>query len=598
MDVVAASEETLRWAREDPNPDQSGRQVWHSIREDFHLACRLVGDHLKSKIDPLLKETRASLNSFPTDDSKAQSRSLRALEQLQALWDSPEVQAAAWADLVACCRSTKCSRDRLAMQRDIFWRMIQSSERGAEALSGQLNWILSGEFSAVSGALIELGDIDAAHNVQSSKDPQTEANKLDHIDLCKRIIEQSPRRAQNVFWLAFRRARISVNILEIGSVTLLDSQWMRSVLDHGGRYYDQLPRELLDSRNVEILDTRIFPGKSDWVFARVDLGVDAISGSRTRAVKIAQAAILPAQFKSGRRFNWRLLDGGVRFMDGEIAGWQEFHSINEEDYRNWTDDDTGSKLAVMQSAISRALSTKHQEMSKIASLIGDFLKCAELSPERAVPIAVSIIEKGRRSVGIDDWSGYLDVFWKSAWIRHQMIDQLSETLRHSTNIRQLPGGPTSEHSSRVARLRSTITTSQNATYRVNFGEGLNAISELVIIHPPHTDVGRLVRTTARRYASSGALRAWRDELSADWKRSNDRLLRVRNAIVHAGPVTEYSAVSALSFASDLACQAIDLKLETILNQKNDSEAHDSHKIGMNSWIASLDSITNPSELFE
>jgi hypothetical protein len=66
-------------------------------------------------------------------------------------------------------------------------------------------------------------------------------------------------------------------------------------------------------------------------------------------------------------------------------------------------------------------------------------------------------------------------------------------------------------------------------------KGLDALPELTRRFHQHDRFGRRVRSTADGFSLT-ALREWNAVLAKDWRLVLDRLIRIRNALAHGGPI--------------------------------------------------------------
>jgi hypothetical protein len=76
-------------------------------------------------------------------------------------------------------------------------------------------------------------------------------------------------------------------------------------------------------------------------------------------------------------------------------------------------------------------------------------------------------------------------------------------------------------------------------------------------------------TRLRNRISSGkATAAWIDELMTDFDRLSDRAWRVRNVLVHGGPVADEAAASVLSFVESAATDALHMAIKGLLSDRD------------------------------
>jgi hypothetical protein len=105
---------------------------------------------------------------------------------------------------------------------------------------------------------------------------------------------------------------------------------------------------------------------------------------------------------------------------------------------------------------------------------------------------------------------------------------------------------------------------------------LEALPELAALFPVHTQLGRQLRTLDTHLSSLTRLNAWCEELADEWKRLDQRLQRLRNAISHGGPFQDEGVASTSRLGKRLAAWSLSLALEGILEDKTIATTHDEH----------------------
>lgn len=114
----------------------------------------------------------------------------------------------------------------------------------------------------------------------------------------------------------------------------------------------------------------------------------------------------------------------------------------------------------------------------------------------------------------------------------------------------------------------------------------------------HTQLGRQLRTLDTHLVSPTSFSGWCAELTDEWKRLDQRLQRLRNAISHGGPFHDEGVASTSRFGQRLAAQSLSLALEGILEGKTIATAHDEHlQRDLAWWDDRLTASTVPAAIF-
>ncbi|WP_433358828.1 hypothetical protein [Streptosporangium sp. CA-115845] len=586
VDAVVAAEEVAGWlADRRPYDRKHHKPAWTSAIKDFTDAVTRLGPDLQAALQPELQTAHDCLAGFPGASNAPDRQPPRtALHALQQRWADPLVLEAAWRDLLAACRDEHATYDLIAGRRDLFWRLAQFTGRHPRELSSELCMVLDGSAFDVTCAKVTLGDIAPApaDDDWGEGEQVSELSEGEILELCRRLLLQPPEKARHVVWLAFTNAVPPLVVQDIGPVTLYEGEWLRARLKDGfPQLLHGLPAELTAGHSQ--FRFQDLPEGGDTVLVRVDLGEEVFADAVHVARERIHALVGLARFRTSSA-TWRPLEGYLHAINGLIGSVGRFRSP-EADRGRLLFNPVGRELVDLTPKLWEKLAHADKELKETVGAIHWWEHAQEHPSLSALILNVRVLELTATRVSPLTWTGYLDTYLKSAWIRATVNASLFRVVLEALADAE---GAAADHHAELRSLRRTIETSKAAVI-VNFDgvAAVQALPRLIQIHPLHTRIGRNLRQLASRLDSPAALATWCEQIEGRWEVARARLRRSRNAIAHGGPITSEAIAALDDLGRYLSAWSLSLLLDSSNAASDITQPHEEFRTQADTWYQGL-----------
>ena len=587
LDLLSASSEFEGWLRDRRLYDKRHGHGWLSAITDFTQSARQIGPRLKTALKP---ELRRALDTADSLRAGIQSKGPAVLKThlpsrlsadhavyaaFKSRWTEPTVRGAAWQDFVEACRDETVSYDAIALRRDLFWHLMRAAGYDPQRLSQLLSGVLADIDWYVTDAQLWIGDIaDEQFSAPRPMDQAAGLTETQRLALCQRMVTQQPKQAHRVIWLAFDRAGPGTGLHELGAVTFWHSELLQAILKDGvsPSWESRIPREL-QSAQVAVVSPDL-PTGPDITLARVDLGNGAFTDPVRIAAEQAESVVALAGFRADE-LRWRRIDGYLDFMDGRP------HKIGSFGAPDRLDDMVppmhtqfmAAELDRLSPRLTKHLPIADPDLTEVVQAVRWWQQARTQTPLAALLLDVRALEVIASRVGTT-WEKYIGDYLRTTWVRLSIQGALTGTVHAAVHRAQSLSSE--EHRRRVEAHRAAIMSFVEGGFTIDPGKCLDALPELAALFPVHTQLGRQLRTLDTHLISLTSLNAWCAELTDEWKRLDQRLQRLRNAISHGGPFQDEGVASTSRLGQRLAAWSLSLALEGILEGKTIATAHDEH----------------------
>lgn len=555
LDIITATKDTHAWVSDTRKYSEKHRPAWVGSIKDLWRAIDALGPAVKAELDSPIKRLRTGLAEMPYKATATSERknAQAAIEYWATKLSDPSVVGASWLDLVNSSSNERISWEKLAQYRDTVWALAQNIGHSLTPSSAAttVQAILHDQKLDVANARIAAGIVSPSTE-QGLDDPWGTAglSRAERVELCQSFLG-SPNypTAHNVFWFAFDQADAPAMRGDYGSVQIFDSEWLYGNLVNDGPFKHELPEELLTEG---FFDAEHLPHERGVALMRVDLGQCKIAESQTLAEEVARTIVEFARPWDGA--SWRFRSGYLHSIDGHIRGFGTFGVAEHMEKSRWIYSQHGSNLHDLIPQVSDYLPWLTPEFRQTVRAKQWLHEAGNTSDPARLLLTVRVLELHSSwiSGGQDAWTKYSRQYLKKAWIIDAICGQYVNRLREGltgSGFRIIPDDQTT-------RMREIFLKFQrsegNDRYRFVLSEALPHITWLADVYGAHTIIGRQLADLARKASSAQLLRQFVERSSQDFNNLLERLQRLRNSIMHGGPIPEESITPPINFGRYLA----------------------------------------------
>jgi hypothetical protein len=505
-------------------------------------------------------------------DPALRRRLHRAQEQVATRLNAANALIAIWADLLV-------SPSHPAAEGEVrcLAALLGAQGRRSTDVCNYLAEILGDDENAVARAREEEFDIER-------RGERAGLSVAERATLGAKVLRGEALRGEMVVWMRYGLAEIDVNNLKVGeAISFYQPQWLAERLAAGDRA--ELPSELQpkDYTSVEAL-TGIGGGEDGgvsgteleevpYVVVRVALGrvrsADALELARESVELLVSLLTLQGEDPSV----WVLAEDYVSFRDGQPAG-SSMHAPNvsgvtldqrsaiypramPEVVRNW-----GAEL-------KPHLPLRRPDLRGAAQLALWLRRARETWDPGRLVLCDRIFER------VAGWAGYTD--------RRQFIEQNLRLgwamgrvrLEVSDCWRAIADDPFARHHLLALEAWEEIKAyppleyeDNRESWRVNL-RGLMANLDFVVDRlKPETPLRERFGLLKLRFQDGSETARWIDQLLDDFDVFERRARRVRNSLIHGGPLSEESSRSVLAFVDWLAADALHTTIRGLLREED------------------------------
>ncbi|WP_238015161.1 hypothetical protein KZZ52_01880 [Dactylosporangium sp. AC04546] len=594
IDLLVALTELQAWLDHDRPYGGQQKSGWVSVVDDLQYAGTLIGpalrDELEPELDVLLSAVSVVPDAFEKDrtavSTAAGAAASAAVLAVRSKISTSAAAAAAWRDLAADCEASGTEYDLVAHRRDLFWRIVEAAGMNRREVASAVTGIVANRARSVFEARRRVGDTCADWPGPLE---QADLEESDRLALCARFIAAPPRVARHVVWVAFDKARLPTDSVAFGAVTFYWGDLIDGLV-RAERFTDpRLPAEWRDAGSW-FIPVDLAEG-ADVVYARVDLGLAAIPNAPDKALRMAEGAVALGKFYGGDTRNWTAMHGFLHFQDDRLSGVSPFVAAFEVPERSLNIDYTGAELEARSRTVGAHWTASDGDLSLLVDAVRIWQSVADQQPPAALAQYVQVIEHVAARVDQFAWYDYLQIVLRRRWIRGVIEEDLGNMLLATIHVLDTRSGLAP---SAVKSLQARVLERREGEQMVNMVEGLSALPEIGDALSPFTRTARQVRSLLRRLASPAAIADLADSIDEGWGRARVRLQRVRNCIVHGGPVTAAGVGSVQPFARQLAAMSISTCIAGLVGP-GIVEEHAERKRAAEDWFAGLRSAPNPTK---
>ncbi|MBU3688426.1 MAG: hypothetical protein FGM29_02535 [Actinobacteria bacterium] len=467
-----------------------------------------------------------------------------------------------WTDLVRAAKDLAWASVEVR-QRDLV-RVLQARGCDARTRFRVIGGILQDHLLDVDHARQLLGRATFLNNIDlpSAIEAAAGLNEDDRVALAADFLCLPLPTSHYVVWLAIERASMPRVVMPIGtgSVTLYDSRLIAEVLgaEPDARRKD-LPAELLSAGSY----AGMFPADQFTLLARVDLGVR--HGSFVD--RDARLRLLTLLAPSSRFYpaDWSVLPGSVVFRDDIEASYSVFEDVAQTNSSHRLDGVADGWLTQGASALEPHLAAQGSEqLTRLLKLVewdaahrsGDAITRVLLSVRTIETIAAS-------HVGDMTWQELL-MSYRSVFTWSQLKSELSSTAWHA--LVAYDRHPDERCRTRLREIHLEVVNYRRSEIVTRLDVLVDRLPEICELWDTDEEwssgvlVERAVRheqlvTLQHLWTDAASFQARMDEIEGDLALRERRLVRVRNAAQHGGPILDESVRSIVDLA-DRARQQI------------------------------------------
>ena len=245
-----------------------------------------------------------------------------------------------------------------------------------------------------------------------------------------------------------------------------------------------------------------------------------------------------------------------------------------------------SELANLTKQLQAHLPITDKDLTEVIRAIRWWEEARHQTPLAAVLLYVRVLELLAQRAGVDKWYVYLDQYHRPWWIRTSMLHDLYDVIDDCIANDQLVADPADQ--AWLRQFGNAVTTYQPGGYMRDARQALAELPKLAGLFPVHHPLYRRIRDAASRCTLSG-LPTWYEELAVDWDLTRERLVALRNALAHAGPIEDSASATVHMFVEQLAAQALSVALQGLLDGIGVVAANAAYKQRSDQWSGDLSS---------
>lgn len=535
LDPYALCTEIDAYTRLARPPTKHLAQAWELLVKDLKATTQALGPHVVQAAGRPLQAALRALSAGPKEiySARGLQRLRRASGRLSRCLLQEGILSAAWSDLRDTYAHATTTPEDCAWRRRIVSSIGRAVGFDPYSLLWRLGDVLNGSALPVELELRRLaGKEDEQLDVGALIGRESDLPFEERWELCASILAELPPPSDYIVWLIFERARALSGVISVGDVTFYDGHWWQgATATEWPATYGQKPPELEEGG----LWVGPLPENGEFVLARVVLK-DSVPGDAVeRAFAIASALVALAAFHEGRT-TWRL-QTAYTVHSGQRRISASSNSLPKEQLEKIlsgrpSDDRTADRLKGLAQRLPSPLPRTGPLADAVESLLW-FEQAKKMPDATRLAMSLRVIDQIAGALS-KHWTLFLRDEMKSTWAFRQVMGEIDYLLFVATDAyRSLP---------RDAKAKAELAEIMEAMGALRHSEALSrpafirSIKEIAS-HPRLTEYhGRDLACLATRIRTGKATARWIDELCDQYDLLVDRSRRVRNAIVHGGPM--------------------------------------------------------------
>jgi hypothetical protein len=580
--LTALVGELREWLEDDRQWISAYARQWVSLLSDLEAARTATGKNLDAFLDgsrPAWQEIslcRAALKKQRdgrTADPAIRRRLQRACEAIAAQLTDPLILGATWDDMMT---STTFAGTQAEAWRILFF--IDGQGLDAKGLASQLREILEDDKIAVEVARDE-------YSGDTEPNQRAGLGEAERAALARSLLFKPARRAEAVIWLKYALAPFSPDMLQLGdTVTLYQARWLRSTLvsDTAARLPPELHGE--DHLHVKLLagaalsdDGNGSAAEDDedeaipHVLVRVALGEVPTAEALGLARETAELIVSLATLHGADPSIWILTNSHVSYYDG-MESSASFHAPpvltpTIEQRAAMRADRVPEVVDEWAGDLSPHLPLKRADLRRAAQLALWLRRSREAWEPGRIVLCDRVFEQVAGWAGVLDRGRFIHEHLRLSWALRRVRLEISNCWSGIYAARLNFDPAISKEG------WEKIKADKGLEYETVDGGGWSINLRGVLLHldfllsvvcvdtPLHEQLFRLKHRTENGKATVG----WVNELLKDFDELESRTRRVRNALVHGGPVSDDTARSVLPFVEWLTGEALHTAIKGLLS---------------------------------
>lgn len=585
--IIEVLDELNSWLSDDRQWRGGSPRNWISLIDDLRVAIEDLGPRLRKTLhdeNPAalgeLKHIRAEFRQSPSStDGSLRRRLARLAATLGDSLVGDEALRGAWNDLLAA-RGWEQSR---AMAK-ILLRLGESRGHASESLAIRLRRILADNAYAVS---VERGEKSKEGDLLRSANSTTE----ERLALAETIIFSIPQMGEAVVWLLYAFApRLWPPVLEVGPrVTLYDVEWLRSVMQSGNAAYPLPPELEVDLQSLSLLlpPLESEPPKEGplpplgtkpkedepvpRVAVRLDLGSVQIAQAEALARSSAEALVALADLH-GAESPWVLEDSFSMYVDGQHGAWSfsgpAAFSPTTAQSVSMSSDVTSEIIARNAGRWGSHFPVHDYGMQQATHLLIWLRKARETWAPGRLILCDRIVERVAGWAGLSSPRRLVDDYLKLPWALHRMRSELTNvawaafnSLGSVEHLDKETWGRFKAGHDEILRDPDLEFNLGESSWQVNVQAVMGKLKWLAERVPKDSPAYERAEFLRQKFESGKQAAAWAKELMREFEVIDARARRLRNTLIHGGPVIERVAEETLPFVESVAVDALNISIE-------------------------------------
>ncbi|HEX3173325.1 MAG TPA: hypothetical protein VHQ43_03780 [Solirubrobacterales bacterium] len=568
---------------------------WRSLIDDLTAARMALGARFGTY---LRSGARASIWAELTGVRKAlrdrrrggpdpvlRRRLKRAAEQLRLAIDEADALPTAWEDLLLA------STDEVALAR-AHTLLVLAAEQGldSDAIASQLAEVLRD-----SGYRIAILRGEPTNRFESLAE-RAGASVGERLELCRSLLATPGASGEAVVWLRYLLAPLDPGVMiEISEGVRIYAQGsLREAWVADQR--ERLPPELRDGNRPHNLATMaripdpdedegdeayVDPdeGRPPYALIRIDLGRVRFAEALALARETAELLVSLAVLHGADPAIWLLTGDYATFRDGRGAGASftapPVFEPNLEQESAMASDRLPFVISKWSEQLAPHLPLTRPDLRRAAQLAYWMRRAQETWEPGRLVLYDRVFEQVAGWAGFTDLGRFVEDCLRPSWPLGRVRNEITNCWAAVHNAGSGPFREISESawSEIAAAPEIGYVPRDDGGWEVNLKGVLLRLSFILERLSPDSALHERVERLRERTSSAKATLSWLDELDGHFAALRARTRRLRNALVHGGPVGEQAAGSVLPFAEWLATDALHTALDGLLADKGDLIDH-------------------------
>jgi hypothetical protein len=579
MTLPEATADLLDWVADERAFRPAQGDDWLQVIDDFRESLNTSGPKLRAVVNSVTGSVQPLLGQLisiaPAPDGSpihAIDASVRAtllpmLHQLASELATEAAIRAAWLDLLSTSEKTHRAVEELMFRRDTLWSIAarRDLDLGRFGIFWDMRAVITDNPDAVQQELDTAAGVD--HQPVPLTDEPTGQATWQRLKMCEEMLAKPAQRADCVVWL--RLAPTSLPQWEVthGQVTFYNADYLSSFIGHP---------ELADRFTVaptEVLDPSVDPpilvhDEVEWepnyhmAYARVLLPDTVVHTAPDKARALVEA------LKSIHHANpdtWRILNGSILFIDGRRSSplsWGPKEGTPEPfcAENDWMGQDI-ERMAVRNQTLDPQSMDELQQAIHLSMALKE---AAGMNPQMIIMAAVRAIEhvNARTTRGVPHWADFASEYFKKAQSRIKIVEFIGRYTRAAVD--NSPGLPRSDpRNKELHEINSKLQVREWPHQMFNARAAADHVPALRRIYADHWLV-RGLGELETILATPAGMYSRLEEQGRRFDRHLGRLKRLRNSVIHGGPVSDSACASVSTFAYNLGHQCLNEVMKAIL----------------------------------